>query len=137
MNLKLRSVVSLFLIALVTLSSVGFTATKHLCGGELVLTSVGYSKKNLSCGMNKVSKCPKHKKASKPCCTNEYEFHQLEENFNHSVDFNFSLKKMVFTPGVIVYYYKLPELKKERNVCIEPPPNIFEVFTILYQSMLI
>ncbi len=138
MKSKLHIRVSFFLMALVSLSTIGYTATKHLCGGKVVLTAVSYTQKDLSCGMKKKkSSCPKHKKASKPCCTNTHELNQLEDNFNHYV---VSIDVSNNHGFVVTAISFLPlNFPTKQVVCIpnKSPPDIIFDRSIWYGNMLI
>lgn len=138
MKKTIQLVFSFSLIMLVLFSTVGFTVSKHICGGEVVLTAVGFSKKELSCGMEKKkTKCPHHKSVKEPCCSNEFELHQLEENFKDitSVPLPTQLKMAVVDFKTVSI--KTFEVKKVPTFCFESPPVRIQDFQILFQSMLI
>ncbi len=62
-------------------SSIGFTVSKHFCGGELVKSSLGFVKEDLSCGMNQMENvCPiKGESMTSNCCENGYEYCHLKD----------------------------------------------------------
>lgn len=125
-------------MALISLSTIGYTATKHLCGGKVVLTAISYTQPNLSCGMKKKkASCPMHKKAATPCCTNDHQLNLLESNFNHDVLFvglNIDPAVMV---NVDAYLFFSILLKSGVKIPNKSPPDLIFDRTIWYGNMLI
>ncbi len=119
-------------------STIGFTVTKHICGGRVVLTAITLTQQDLTCGMKKYeSSCPMHQKKSEPCCSNEHELHQLDDNYQHPVvlpvsPFVLEIPFQLFNQNVNVF-----EAEKKVSFCFESPPEIIKDFSILYQSILI
>ena len=125
------------LLLLVLFGSFGFTISTHFCGGEMVKSAVGFSKKDVSCGMKmSKAKCPNKNHLQKTCCQNIYDFYHLEDEF----------QKDAFTFSVPEYHLEFPIVAKLRTYpvrifqnayIIHPPPKLLQNKVVLHQSFLI
>lgn len=83
-------ILSLFLIVLITVGTLGLTVSKHNCGGKVVKKAIAFSKSDVDCGMaKKAAKCPRHKGITKGCCSNSYQLFNVTDVFEslNSLDF--------------------------------------------------
>jgi len=83
-------ILSLFLIVIIAVGTLGLTVSKHNCGGKVVKKAIAFSKSDVDCGMaKKATKCPRHKGITKSCCSNSYQLYKVSEVFEESDSFEF------------------------------------------------
>ena len=85
----MQKVLSTLLIALILLSSTKATYSMHLCGGEIVESSLAFGEHNLDCGMSNgndlcMDKSNQPISFSKKCCDNVYHSVDTDENYQLS-----------------------------------------------------
>ncbi|GAB3338570.1 hypothetical protein GCM10027429_23910 [Marivirga atlantica] len=120
-------------------SNVGFSMNTHFCGGEAVETSFSIGLHNPDCGMADMDgDCKKEPSSEeqvnpKPCCENQHEVLQLDENANlqaFSVDVNpvffvafihTYIQPVLFTDQAFVHntYYSPPIPDKDIQVLFQ------------------
>ena len=138
----LQSAISLTLAVLFLAANVGVTIGSHYCGGEKVESKIMLASHNLDCGMaNMATDCKHHKQNSKnqfskPCCENEFDFFQVEQeyeqpNFTDQIDLNF-LVAFIQTSIQLVNIEN-----KEQHFLNYSPPLIKKDLQVLHQSFLI
>lgn len=83
---SVKEAFSISLALLMLVSNVGFSLNTHFCGGEVVKSSFTIGLHNPDCEMaNMDNTCDRnpskeHQLAQKPCCENQHQIVQLDEN---------------------------------------------------------
>lgn len=128
---------SLFLGALILLSSFGFTVSTHLCGGQKIKSAVGFVKVELTCGMKMdPTRCPQQNEIHTVCCQNIFDYHHLEDNVKKE---KVEIVHLDFIPHIypskIIKPIEIAYLPR-RN-CNYLPPIRVKGFAVVYQTFLI
>lgn len=132
-----HNVGAILLSLMVLFSSLGFTVSTHFCGGEKIMSAVGFVKTNLTCGMKeKPNLCPEKNQISSSCCQNIFEYHHIEDNVKKE-------RAEIFVPDFAqTFYYS--ELKPLYSIAVKrtyfdgfSPPLIVENITLVHQTFLI
>jgi hypothetical protein len=90
----LKRVIALFFAVVMLASNAGFALNTHYCGGEAVESSLSIGIAHLDCGMTETKKdCESGASHTnqidrKPCCENEHQSFQLEDDFELQSDSN-------------------------------------------------
>ena len=132
-----RRIGSLLLVGMILFSSFGFTVSSHYCGGEKIMSAIGFVKTDLSCGMKKrAASCPNKDEIRTNCCQNIFEYYHVEDNIK---------KEMVeiFVPDFAQLIFPL-ETQLLLSVALIhtyfndfSPPLIVKNITIVHQTFLI
>ena len=117
-------------------SSLGFTVSAHLCGGNKVLTAIGFVKTELSCGMKKTNnKCPNSNHIRTICCQNIFDYHHMEEGTEkNKPETEISSTDLAGFPVEIT---KTKIVKPQVSPFYTTPPNRVENIILHTQSFLI
>lgn len=84
--IKVKRILSISLAFLMLVSNIGFAMNTHFCGGEAVKTSFSIGLHNPDCGMADMDRdcetipSTEEQIKSKPCCENQHQLLQLDEN---------------------------------------------------------
>ena len=122
---------------MVLFSSFGFTVSSHFCGGEKIMSAIGFVKTDLSCGMKqKPTSCPIKDEIQSTCCQNIHDYHHIEDNVKKD-------RLEIFTPD-FTQVFCLTELKPVYSLALTQtyysdfsPPLIVKNITLVHQSFLI
>lgn len=128
---------AVFLGVLVLFSSLGFTVSSHFCGGEKIMSSVGFVKTDLSCGMkSNPTLCPEKNQIKSTCCQNVFEYHHVEDNVKKE-------RVEIFVPDFVQTFFHL-ELTPLLSVALKrtyfndfSPPLIVKNITLVHQTFII
>ena len=134
---------SIFLSALLIISSTGFTVSNHYCGGLLEKVEIGFSGEQIVCKMSKVDDiCTKHSSTKKiknaSCCSNLFIHLALEDDFE-----NAKVEEKDFSLNFLIAYsfvsagYVYADQQKDFNLLLYTPPLLDRDVPILIQSFLI
>jgi hypothetical protein len=96
----LKKIISISLALILLVSNVGFTLGTHVCGGFAVISELMIGHNNLDCGMSSMdteTEVGAEPDAdihfeSTPCCENDFQTLQTDNNFNSEVN-NFNLNQ--------------------------------------------
>lgn len=130
--------VSAFVLSLMVLfSSFGFTVSTHLCGGEKIMSAVGFVKTDLTCGMKKrATSCPNKDEIQSTCCQNIHEYHHIEDNVSKE-------KTEIFIPDFAPVFFDIGltplfDLALNQTYFNDfSPPLIVKDFRVALQTFLI
>lgn len=139
----MKKVLSIFLSALLFISSTGFTVSNHYCGGLLEKIEIGFSGEKLVCEMSKMEVvCEKHPSSEKmekaSCCSNEYINFSIEDNFEiakveeKDISHTFLIAYSFVNAG-----YFFVDQQKDFNLLLYTPPLLERDIPVLVQSFLI
>jgi hypothetical protein len=122
---------------MVLFSSFGFTVSSHFCGGEKIMSAVGFVKTDLTCGMKKKPNlCSNKNQIKSTCCQNVFEYHHLEDNVKKE-------RAEIFVPDFVQTVCNLDLKPLYRRVVKRTyfddfsPPLIVENITVVHQTFLI
>ena len=136
MKNNLSKISAVFLGVLVLFSSLGFTVSAHLCGGNKVLTAVGFVKKDLSCGMKQSSRnCPNGNHINTLCCQNIFDYHHIEDGAKKNTHKTKTNKLFAFTYSTVITRVKIRTF--QISPLFIPPPNRVKNIIFDTQSFLI
>lgn len=123
----MKKALSISLLILFVIATIGVTVSTHYCGGKLADTSV-FSTASCDCG---------DKEMESNCCQNESEFFQIDEDFIiASSDIDFDLKfTFAFLSSFIDSF--VTEKGNSSDSFIYKPPLLNPDILILVQSFLL
>lgn len=133
--------VASFIIAFVFLgSNLGFAVGTHFCGGHAMEAEVMLGHKDLSCGM--MPETTTHHEDHQhqvldtiPCCQNEFQSFQLEEDFDYSIVKTLIQPVSTFVSLFVVANFSLSTTSYSVTAYTPPLPQedvsiLFQVFRI-------
>lgn len=124
-------------------SNVGLSMATHYCQGQAVESKLVFGHESLDCGMQKMNEVceidssqSEHLK-SKPCCENEYQTLQLDENVKSQS--NVKLTNPVFLVAFVHAFIKRLVFNDQAPVQFADytPPLPDEDIQVLFQTFLI
>jgi hypothetical protein len=139
----MKRIISISLALLMLVSIVGFSMNTHFCGGVAVETSFSIGLHNPDCGMSDMDgDCKKEPSSQeqvkpKPCCENQHEVLQLDENANLQA-FSVDVNPVFFV--ALVHYLIQPILyiqQAEITYVTYSSPSLDQDVQVLFQSFLI
>lgn len=137
-----HKIVSFFLAVIVLFASFSFTVNKHICGGEVVNTTLFVSADTCGMNMNVCEKDTINKKETsiqkEPCCQNITKVIQGNDNNQQAQQVNLSFPQVQFLQAFVVsFVLKYQEITSISNYVHYSPPlvvtnvqTLFQVFRI-------
>lgn len=140
----MKQIFTIFIAAIMLISSLGITLATHFCKGNAVKTSITFSKEHIGCGVPDVDILCREDQPQrsvvnkKSCCANKYVQLSVDEEFDtSSIDntkINFELIAAIVSTYINQYFYNS---SKESGYLNYYPPLLKRDIPVLIQSFLI